>query len=87
MLFTIFHNWKLLQLYRIATGKDRALFGIHELLVIEYKIYIGIGLLISLVLLIFSIKRKEIKFNMLTALFVFLVSTLLLCLRLWTYFI
>ena len=87
MIFTTYHNYRLLQSYRSITGKDRALFGIHELLIIEYKIYIGIALLISLTLLIIGTKRKESKNHLLTSLLIFLISTLLLCLRPWTYFI
>lgn len=84
---TAYHNYILLTIYNKATGKDKALFGIHEALLLDKMLFIGLGLLISLVLAILSFKRSEIRLNSMKAIVLFLATTIFLLLRPWTFYI
>lgn len=84
---TVFQNFRLLRMYRQARGKDKALFGITEISELDVKLYIGIGIVFGLILALVAIRKKENRTLSYTAVLFALLSSLLLFVRLWTYWV
>ncbi len=69
--------------YLSSDGKTQALFGITEILSFSYKYYFLIISLISIVLLIFSLRKKENKLMIGFAFGLNILSILIIVLRIW----
>lgn len=69
--------------YQSATGKTQALYGLKQLTYIEY-VLIG---LISLMLTVVSIFKKENKNTLLLTLGLSIFSILIFCLEIWRLFV
>jgi hypothetical protein len=85
MILTAYHNYILVQLYRKATGKNKALF-LEEILRLDRKIYIGLGLLISMVLIVMAKKKNENVNLRVLAFVLFCMASIFLFMRPWIYF-
>ena len=83
----IFQNYRLAEMYNKSRGKNRALFGITELIQLDIKLYIGIGLLASLLLGIIAIRKKENRMLSILSIMLSFIFIILLFIRLWKYFI
>lgn len=83
----IIQDYRLSRMYINASGKTKALFGITELIQSYVKICIGLVLLVSLLLLITGVSRKENKRYILLAFITVLITTALLFMRIWRWMI
>jgi hypothetical protein len=83
VLIVININHEIAQRYLSADGKTQALFGITELLSFSYKYYFLIISLISIVLLIFSLRKREDKLIIGFAFGLSLFSILPIVVRIW----
>lgn len=80
-------DYRLSRMYIRASGKTRALFGITELVQSYVKVYIGIVLLVSLLLLITGLSQKENKRYLLLAFITVFITAALLLMRMWRWMI
>lgn len=84
IVYLIFLNYNLAQRYLSADGKTRALFGIIELTWLVYKFYLAPFLIVSLILLILSFRKKEWKTLSIVAALLNVVSIVIVFVRFWT---
>jgi hypothetical protein len=82
-LLVINVNYEIALRYLSSDRKTQALFGITELLSFSYKYYFLIISVLSIVLLIFSLRKKEDKLIIGFAFGLSLFSILVIFIRIW----
>jgi hypothetical protein len=87
VLGIIYQNFRLREMFLKTHGKDRALFGITEIAQLDIKLYFGLISLISLILIIIAIRKKEVKKTLLAAIILNTISIVIIFVRLWTYWV
>ena len=83
IIAVIIVNFKIANQYFLSDGKTKALFGLIELTTFYYKYYFVILGILSLILGLLGIKKKELKLTYLIALSLSVLSIILVFIRLW----
>ena len=83
IISVIIVNFKIANQYFLSDGKTKALFGLIELTTFYYKYYFVILGILSLILGLLGIKKKELKLTYLIALSLSTLSIILVFIRLW----
>ena len=86
-LYLIILNYNLAQRFLSVDGKTQALFGIIELSWLNYKLYIVPFLILSLLLWVLSIRKKELRALSVTATILIVISIILVFIRIWRWMI
>ena len=79
----VFQNYRLAEMFNKSRGKNRALFGITELIQLDVKLYLGIVLVVSLVFGILAIRKAENKQLSILSIILSVIGIILLFIRLW----
>lgn len=80
-------NYQLAADYRVASGKNQALFGLTEIMRIEQKLYFVPAAIISLLFCLAAIKKNESKKLLITAAIFSAAAIFLFFLRIWKYMV
>lgn len=80
----VFQNYRLAEMYNKSTGKNRALFGMTEILQLEVKLYLGIALIIGLTFGVLAIRKLENKSLSILSIILNVIGIIFLFVRFWT---
>jgi len=83
IIAVIIVNLKIANQYLLSDGKTKALFGLIELTTFYYQYYFVILGILSLILGLLGIKKKELKLIYLIALSLSVLSIIFVFIRLW----
>ena len=80
----VFQNYRLAEMFNKSRGKNRALFGITELVELDVKLYLGIVLIVALIIGILAIRKAENRQFSILSIVLSVIGIILLFIRMWT---